>query len=238
MKDSAAVITDELSGYIRETEAAISGYGDLSAVSSLPFPDLKTGISLGINLNPRIVLSLRNGPDDNYVREYESINERLYSLSKEVSGFLTDKGYNAAFITPTRSINDPKRLFAEFPHKTAATAAGLGWIGKSALLITREFGPAVRFTTVFTNAPLITAKPVAKSYCGFCDACKQACPAGAVSGREWSPELFRDEFWDAGLCFEYSRNRGSLAGSKHPVCGICIAACPWTEKYLKREGLL
>ena len=41
-----------------------------------------------------------------------------------------------------------------FASKTAATRAGLGWIGKTALLVTPEWGPAVRLGTVFTYAAL------------------------------------------------------------------------------------
>jgi len=238
MTDKNILFSEELSGFISRNDCAIFGYGDLSGISGIPFPDLKTGISLGINLKSDIVVSLKNGPNENYVREYKSVNERLSQLSEDVCSFLKEKGYNANYIPPTKAINDPDNLFAEFPHKTVATVAGLGWIGRCALLVTKEFGPALRIITVFTDAPLIFGKPVTKSYCGSCEECKNACPAGAVSGKEWSPEIFRDEFWNAGLCFEYSRKRGDLSGSNHAVCGICIAACPWTEKYLKREGLL
>ncbi|MBP2134081.1 epoxyqueuosine reductase QueG [Methanomicrobium sp. W14] len=231
-------ISEGLSDLLTKKDVDIFGYCDLSKVSPLPFPNLKNGISIGISLNPEIVKNLEKGPDDRYVAEYASVNKRLYRSSEIIAEFLKENGYDASFIPPTKQVDDPKVLYAEFPHKTAATASGLGWIGKCALLITKKFGSALRITTVFTNAPLPFAEPVSKSYCGRCTECMDICPAGAVSGKEWSPELYRDEFWNAGLCFEYSRNKGGAAGSEHPVCGLCIAACPWTKKYIKREEII
>ncbi|WFN37015.1 epoxyqueuosine reductase [Methanomicrobium antiquum] len=231
-------VTEKVKTFIEDSEASVFGFCDLGKINNLPFPKLTTGISLGISLNPKIVLSLKNGPDKSYVSEWESVNKRLHYLSESICQFLREEGYNADFIPASKTINDPDNLFAEFPHKTAATNAGLGWIGKCALLITKEYGPALRLITVFTNAPLSCGIPVTKSYCGDCEECKLACPAGAVSGKEWSPEIFRDEFLDSHRCFEYSRTRGESAGFNHGICGICVASCRWTNKYLKREGLL
>ncbi len=193
---------------------------------------------MGINLNPEIVLSLKKGPGEDYVREYGEVNNRLSGLAGKVSGFIREKGYNAEFIPPTQNVTDPEKLFAEFPHKTAATSAGLGWIGKNALFVTKKYGSAVRIITIFTNAPLITAEPVLKSYCGECNKCMEVCPAGAIKGQNWSRGMSREELLDARKCFEHSRKKGFETGAEHAVCGVCIAVCPWTDRYLKREGLL
>ncbi len=79
----------------------------------------------------------------------------------------------------------------ELPHKTVATRAGLGWIGKCALLVTRQFGSAVRLTSFLTDAELECAVPVTQSACRGCTLCVDTCPAGAVSGRQWSTEVDR-----------------------------------------------
>lgn len=238
LQNDPAALSEELAGFIHSCGAAISGYCDLSAIENLPFPDLTTGIAMGISLNPEIVLMLKEGPNEEYSREYSRVNSRLAELSENVAGFLRDKGYRAEFIPPTRNVDSPDYLSAEFSHKTAATSAGLGWIGKNALFITKEFGPAVRIVTVFTDAPLATAEPAAKSYCGTCDRCRELCPAGAIFGTNWSRGMSREELMDAIKCFNYARRMGKETGSKHAICGTCISACPWTDKYLKREGLL
>lgn len=233
-----AGFTKELDRFISCCDAAIWGYCDLSGITGLPFPELRNGISMGINLNPEIVQSLKKGPGEDYIREYGEVNIRLSGLAGKVSEFIKEKGYNADFIPPTQKVDDPERLYAEFPHKTAATLAGLGWIGKNAVLVTKKYGSAVRIITVFTDAPLVAEKPVLKSYCGNCDNCREHCPAGAIFGVKWSQGMPREKLLNIRRCFEYSRKMGYEAGPGHGVCGRCIAVCPWTEKYLKREGVL
>lgn len=220
--------------FIRTLGPDIFGYSDLSGIPGLPFPDLRIGITLGIKLDPVAVLAITATESGTvYVNEYESVNERLLHLSEATASYIVGLGYSADFIPPTANYNDPRKLFAPFPHKTAATRAGLGWIGRSALLVTKDFGPAVRITTVFTDAPLKTGDPVEKSYCGRCTECLKACPAGAGTGKNWRPGISRDEIFDAVACLNYGRSLG-----ERRICGICIAACPWTKRYLRHGGFL
>jgi epoxyqueuosine reductase QueG len=77
--------------------------------------------------------------------------------------FLSDHGYQACF---SRSgVTDEAGFASDLPHKTVATRAGLGWVGKSALLISDRFGAALRLTSVLTDAPLPVAKGVNVSNC-------------------------------------------------------------------------
>jgi len=85
-------------------------------------------------------------------------------------------------------------LRTALPHKTVATNSGLGWIGKSALFVTGQVGSAVRLSSLVTNAPLEYGRSVTESKCVSCMACTRACPAHAISGREWSVEIDRDDF--------------------------------------------
>jgi epoxyqueuosine reductase QueG len=117
-------------------------------------------------------------------------------------------------------------LRSDFSHKTAATKAGLGWVGKSALFISPEFGSGLRLATVLTDAPLITGTPTTESRCGTCAACVDVCPYGALRGTSWHPGIERDELLDAVLCSEKREEFRPALGYKHP-CGLCIQACPF-----------
>jgi epoxyqueuosine reductase QueG len=85
--------------------------------------------------------------------------------------------------------------------------AGLGWIGKSALLVTKEFGSAVRISSILTDAPLISNSPYDSSLCGGCTACENACPAKAIKGNLWDTSTLRDEIVDPIACRKVARRR-------------------------------
>ena len=229
---------EELTTRVRETllaegaccvGVAALGDGNLSL-----FPDLSVAVVIAVALDPQIVRSLDDGPSVAYKQEYERVNEVLAGLVTRLVALIEGAGFRAEGISPTSGDFDRETLAAPFPHKTAATRAGLGWVGKCALLVTREFGSAIRFATVFTDAPLTPGEPVTRSYCGSCTACLDACPVGAPSGREWYPGIAREDFWDAYACCREADRVAAEIGCAHPVCGRCIAACPWTRKYVRR----
>ena len=86
---------------------------------------------------------------------------------KGCEAFLKERGFQAYAQTTDRvKVNDD--YVSPVPHKTVAARAGLGWIGKNCLLVTPEYGPAVRISSLFTDAPLETEKPYTKSRCGKC----------------------------------------------------------------------
>jgi epoxyqueuosine reductase len=60
-----------------------------------------------------------------------------------------------------------------------AHLSGLGWIGKSCLLVTPDFGLRVRFVSVLTNAPLKTIDLIIEQKCNSCDECVKICSVKA-----------------------------------------------------------
>jgi epoxyqueuosine reductase len=107
-------------------------------------------------------------------------------------------------------------------HKMAATRAGLGWIGKTALFVSARYGAAVRLTSVYTDAPLLAGQPVSESRCGSCRACVDACQVNAGRDVLWTAGMARDELYDEKACEVYIERFDDVGG----VCGICMAACP------------
>jgi len=206
---------------------------DLCGFSNYPFPDLPVAVSIGYPLSPVIIREMNKGPTEDYIREYTRVNNELSRLSDLCVRFLHDEGFRAVAIEPTLPMVDRNHLHAVFPHKTAATRAGLGWIGKCALLVTKKFGSAIRFTTVCTNAPLETGEPVIHSQCGDCSICTDSCPCKAPSGKNWEPTLHRDQFWDADACFLQCEKTQERRGVSAQVCGICITVCPYTQRYIQ-----
>ncbi len=225
----------ELVQLLRSKGAALVGFADLGDLDPDVRGGLPYGISIGVALTPSIVAGIADGPTAVYNREYREVNVRLAALAEDAAGFLEKQGHQAVACHPTIG-EDEKTLATRLPHKTVATRAGLGWIGKCALLVTPEYGSAVRLVTVLTDAPVETGVPVNVSKCGDCTACVDACPAHAVSGRNWVAGLPREALYDAHACRKIARELTFEAfGEEVSICGRCITVCPWTRKYLAKN---
>jgi len=209
---------------------------DLTSLPSSVRHGLPVGICLGVRLNPDVISHIADGPTREYAALYERVNLLLDELAQMCSQFLNKRGFRAVPFQASGYISDHGDLSTSLPHKTVATRSGIGWIGKCALLVTESYGSAVRFNTVLTDAPLPFGTPVEASLCGDCSSCVQACPVHAPSGDEWQPGLPRDTFYDAYSCRRTARAQAVRVGIDHPICGICIAVCPYTQRYLTLYG--
>jgi epoxyqueuosine reductase QueG len=223
-----------LKKHIKALGADLVGFADLTELPSESRQGFDYGISIAKAIDPEIVKSLKTGPNRTYFETYNSINRHLDEMGAKVISYIQEKGYDAHAIIATKSVLN-KELCTSLPHKTTATRAGLGWIGKSALLITESFGPAIRFTTVLTNYPLETATPINDSKCGSCQACVSICDAKAIKGVNWNVELPRQAYYDAFACKAEVRKKCDAIDVSAHICGQCIYACPYTQRYIKNE---
>jgi epoxyqueuosine reductase len=227
-------LNEELTQFLKSHGASLVGFADLYEIDPKARDGFPFGISIAIALDPKIMSEIKEGPTAAYYEEYKRLNALLDDLGQKTAQFLMVKGYQAQ-AGPATFEDDRPNLAAKLPHKTVATRAGLGWIGKCALLVTKKFGSALRFTTVLTDAPLATGKPVNYSLCLHCTHCTDACPARAHTGAVWQPGLPREALYDAFKCRDTARRLSMKSfGEAVSLCGLCIVACPWTRKYLER----
>ena len=207
------------------------GFSDVRSVAAKNRADLPVAVTILVALNKDVVRSIQGAPTRIYYEEYKRVNALLDRLGAKCADFLRDAGF-AAKALPTTQAGIDKHLTTDFPHKSGAVLSGLGWIGKCALLITQEFGSAVRLTTVFTDMPVQNGAMMV-SLCGRCTQCTQACPGGAITGKKWEYGMQRSELYDAVACQAAARAQGAKIGVKNTICGVCIASCPWTKWYLR-----
>jgi epoxyqueuosine reductase QueG len=229
-------LTIDLKNALMKEGASLVGFADMRALPPETRNSLDYGVSIVVALNPKVVKGIAEAPNRSYFYEFVRANDFLNYLSEFGARFLTEKGYKAVPMG-AKAIN-PEKLSAPLQHKTVATRAGIGWIGKSAMLVTEEFGPAIRLNSVLTDAPLECAVPIEASKCGDCKECMNACPGKAISGNLWDVTKSRDEFFNAMKCFQvvsgFKKSLGletmmSTAG----LCGRCMVVCPKAKKYLK-----
>ena len=209
------------------------GFADLTGLLDLKFRGFNYGISIGRRLDDPIVNNIAGGPTKEYYLHYRNINEELALLSGRISAELNEYNIDTINISPTVSTEELDTTYfntlrTDLSHKMVATRAGLGWIGKTDLLITKKFGPRLRLTSILLRDPVIPeSRPLNISRCGTCNICVEICPAKAANGKSWDITIEREEFYDAwkcrNQCAEFGRERLSMDAR---VCGICVAACP------------
>ena len=204
----------------------VDAWGVAANVPRLPrASDHPRAISVLMRLDPLVVRGLRHGPTHDYEQEYERVNRALDDATSTLVDVLHAHGHAAERVPATVETSNGDK---PFPHKTAATSAGMGWIGKTALFISPEFGPAVRLATVFTDLELPTGEPVVESRCGDCRECVDACPAGCGRDVLWRPGMARELLFDAGACRHHMTQSTNVDAE---ICGICIAACPYALRH-------
>ncbi|NLG24575.1 MAG: epoxyqueuosine reductase [Clostridiales bacterium] len=218
-----------LGAALRAAGADLVGCADLSQV---PGAELPRGVSVAVAIAPEVVAGLSDGPTPAYRDAYHALNARLDGIVTVGARLLQARGY-AARPQTTTSVVESAGYRTPLPHKTVATRAGLGWIGRCALLVTEEYGSALRLSSVVTDAPLPCAAPIGRSRCGGCRACQRACPGGAVMGAAWDVHTGREALVDVECCRETARGRAEACiGQALTLCGKCIEVCPYTRRYL------
>lgn len=216
--------------------ASLVGFADLLGMPADVRDAKRYAVSIGVALDASIIAGIGDGPTPEYYAEYKRANALLSNLGKLARDLIEAHGHRAIAKEPTHVGIDPETHSTILPHKTAATKAGLGWIGKCALLVTEKYGSALRITTVLTDAELEVGEPITGSRCNDCIICVDSCPGKAPSGKNWNPNLHRDSFYDAFACAEAAREQAQAKlGIDDTICGICIVACPWTAKYINSQ---
>jgi epoxyqueuosine reductase QueG len=158
---------------------------------------------------------------------YDVVNAALDGMALRVANTLQREGFRALPIPASKRASD-ELIAGVFSHKLAAHLAGLGWIGKSCLLVTPDHGPRVRWITVLTDAPLVPSGTPMRPRCGECTACVDICPVHAFTGRLFCEDEPREARFDAAACDRYFKELE--AGSGPGVCGLCLFVCPHGRK--------
>ena len=109
-----------------------------------------------------------------------------------------------------------------------AAQAGIGWHGKSTMLIDEKLGTWFFLAEILTTLELPADDP-ARDRCGTCERCINACPTGAIT----APHKL-----DARRCISYLTielkssiplELRSLIGDRIFGCDDCLDACPWNR---------
>ncbi len=224
-------LNDQLNLKLIKKGADFVFFVDISHLSSEQTINFTKAILIGITLSKQFVKKVSNIPDyvKNMIRkndfskdEFLQKENKADRLADYIAKYLSSNGYPSYSQSEDSNMAsgkfNKKTKSSLLPHKTIAGFAGLGWIGKHNLLVTKKYGSAICMCTVLTNAPLKTIKNKPKiSLCGDCSICRDNCSVGAIKGNDWSNTTSRDELVDVYKCI---------------TCLKCLIFCPWTQRYL------
>ncbi|MCQ8893924.1 MAG: 4Fe-4S binding protein [Methanolinea sp.] len=182
------------------------------------FPETESVIVIGL---PVLLPIIETTPSIYYHEHYNTLNRLLDQFTYLIAERLNACGYPSVPI-PRDGYGSidvlREKPLAFFSHRHAAFLAGLGTFGMNNMILTPRYGPRVRFSSVFTAAPLPPDPLLQEDLCTRCRKCVEMCPSGALP----------DEMYPAGLtrkraCTDYSAD---LHRKYISPCGACIMVCP------------
>ena len=209
----------ELKTFAQNLGADIVGFCKLPT----PVEGFSFAVSVGVKLADAVLKTIESAPSFVYFQHYRTANSLLDTIAFRLAREIEKLGFSALPIAASQSLGKNNPYRGVIAHKTVATLSGLGFVGKSGLFLSTEFGSKLRLSTVLTNMPLQNELPVIENGCGDCQLCKNACPAGAIFGEK--PTTDGERNFDAEKCSRYMKEHFQDIG-RGSVCGVCIRVCP------------
>ena len=114
-----------------------------------------------------------------------------------------------------------------------AQRSGIGWIGKSSLLIHPKLGSFTLLAELVIDLEIEPDQPFGAGLCGACSRCIDSCPTSAIV----APGVV-----DANRCISYLtiEHKGEFNNTQQEMvkghafgCDICQDVCPWNKKPLQ-----
>ena len=216
-------LQNQLKALAKSLGADTVGFCALPASPIEELPELTHAVSIAVKLSDAVLKTIDGAPSFMYFQHYRTANALLDSIAFRISRALEEAGFSAFPVAASQSLGKNNPYRGVVAHKTAAVLSGLGFVGKSGLFLSTDFGSKVRLATILTNAPLQSELPVIENGCGDCQICKKACPAGAIFGEK--PTTDGNRNFDAEKCSQYMKEHFQDVG-RGSVCGVCIRVCP------------
>jgi epoxyqueuosine reductase len=156
----------------------------------------------------------------NQLAQFDTIHayDECARAAHRASRLLESNGFPSAAIPafiPIDMAEPGKGMRGEICWRRAGVRAGLGSYGENGLLVTRQFGSAIRLSGLVTSADLDPGAPLDDDVCDHCMRCVEACPVQAFSGGgEINKKSCGDEIFKFGFRFCQRFVQGILDGAK------------------------
>lgn len=220
--DVASFYGIEVVGYLKLDRTAVIPEGDIDLLKGVRWADghvdtknVQDPAQIMPGAKAMVILGKRLLDDRHDV--YYRVSDR-YTASVEmmildmasvcVTGLLRNEGFRAVEYT-------------SYYNKVWAVLAGLGWIGKSRMFVSKDHGPRLRLKVVLTDADIGEVhKVMPDDTCGDCKECIDTCPVGAIT----------ETGVDRKKCGACKLNHRSVSHQAWSYCTCCTYACPTGKK--------
>jgi len=205
---------EKVRGWIESSGVGVWGIADLDSLRDIPCGIPKGRSQLFSHFHRAVILGAQYGK----LGEKASGSETGFFLERaayDIQSRLIVEEKKTALMIHTDDEFDAGERMGLLSLKALAKAAGLGWQGRSLLIVSPEYGPLHRLAAVLTDMRL-PCSPGIPNRCGECRVCVDRCPAQALTHVPFEdhPES-REEVLDVQKCLgDYS-------------CAVCITACPF-----------
>lgn len=155
---------------------------------------------------------------------YNDYHESILPMAEELTAFIQELTDEPLF---SRICIDSAPVL----ERSLAVRAGLGWIGKSSMLINRKFGSAIFLCEILLSLPLEPDEPCTQDGCGSCTRCVEACPNTCIDPFTRTIKADRCiSYLTIEHKGEFTDEQSALIGTHLFGCDECMRLCPWNRK--------
>lgn len=166
---------------------------------------------------------------DSNIASYAHATDYHYTLKEKLNRIIENINTQYNVTIKARAFTDS----APIRERYWAQKSGLGWIGKSGMLINRRIGSNTLLCEIICDVrsdKYDLSDPF--NGCGKCRRCIKECPTGAICN---------DKTVDSRLCTSYLtiEHRGEFSASQLETlsrsewlygCDVCLICCPWNKQ--------
>ena len=153
--------------------------------------------------------------------------EALAIAAERLCLFIEKNGYRAFQVPGRGTAYSDDNCQTILSHITHARLSGIGTMGDSGMLLTRQYGPRIRLTTILTNCTLPVPAELEDEVCTHCGACAAICPSGSITNGRFDERYPERCYTNKRACAAHRNENKERFGSR--FCNLCMAVCPVGE---------
>ncbi len=208
-------VKEEVREFLKNFGVMIVGFGKIPP--NIEIFEIKykypRAIVFGYPISDGVLNTIEDHPTLIYKQHYKTVNWLLDQTAYHLVQFIEEKGFRAIAIPASQTV-DWQNQKGHISHKLLAVESGLGFIGRSGLVVNPKYGARARYASVLTDFEFEPDRKITDD-CASCRRCIIACPAGAIG----------EQGVDLEKCLAKLKEFAKMPGIGQYICGVCVKVC-------------